>query len=750
MADRDGMPNGLKITTKAGLVLYDTTLLAGVDTPQQNNNYYDVLEDDDDYDPEDKEQADEELDDEQYDEIDPNELAELTADAPKEADDDDDPPPLLANDSDDEDDDDGNDDEDNVEQPPQPDPTANEGNRTRSGRQVRQPERYSHLQTQVIEAEEYTTDHAKIIAQTMCYFNAAMHDSTHKHHSFVETYSLKRGIKTFGDRAQDAADAEMRQLHDRTVFAPIDVSKLTPKERKHAMESLLFLVEKRDGTIKGRTVADGSKQRAYISKEKATSPTVMTESIMLTATIDAKEGRDVMTADIPNAFVQTDIEDQKEGERIIMKIRGILVDMLVELDPDLYGPYVTYERNEKVLYVQMLKALYGMLISSVLYYKKFRKDVESIGFKVNPYDPCVANRYVNGKQHTIVWHVDDVKSSHVDSKVNDKFLLWLEKTYSSDKIGRVKAVRGKVHDYLGMKLDYSVPGKVSIDMTDYVKNMLEDFPEELSVQGAQYPWSEKLFKVDETSPLLQSSKAEDFHTFVAKSLFVTKRSRIDIQPAVSFLSTRVRAPTEQDWFKLKKMMRFLKRTADDVLTLEASDGDGINLDWYLDAAFAVHNDMKSHTGAILTLGKGAVQSISVKQKANARSSTEAELISNDDILSKVQWTKLFMEAQDQKVKDNVINRDNESSMKLEENGKASSGKRTRHFNIKYFYITDLIARKELRIQYCNTDSMLGDYFTKPLTGWKFDFFRSIIMNFPKQAAGLQQECVGRFKKGTKK
>lgn len=72
--------------------------------------------------------------------------------------------------------------------------------------------------------------------------------------------------------------------------------------------------------------------------------------------------------------------------------------------------------------------------------------------------------------------------------------------------------------------------------------------------------------------------------------------------------------------------------------------------------------------------------------------------------------------------------DNQSTMKLELNGKASSGKRTRHFNIKYFYITDLIDQNELRIEYCPTDKMIADYMTKPLTGPKFSYFRNLIMN----------------------
>ena len=89
----------------------------------------------------------------------------------------------------------------------------------------------------------------------------------------------------------------------------------------------------------------------------------------------------------------------------------------------------------------MLRAIYGMLTASLLWYLKFKKDLENIGFKFNDYDPCIANRLVNGYQHTVRFHVDDLLSSHVDPKVNDRFQVWLEKMY-----GKYKAVgptRGK-------------------------------------------------------------------------------------------------------------------------------------------------------------------------------------------------------------------------------------------------------------------------------------------------------------------
>lgn len=130
----------------------------------------------------------------------------------------------------------------------------------------------------------------------------------------------------------------------------------------------------------------------------------------------------------------------------------------------------------------------------------------------------------------------------------------------------------------------------------------------------------------------------------------------------------------------------------------------------------------------MTLGEGTISSVSTKQKVMSRSSTEAELVGLDDVISKVLWSKLFIEAQGHKVKTTVIYRDNTSSMKLEQNGKASSGKRTRHFNIKYFYVTDLIQRNEVQIEYCPTDAMIADYMTKPLVGAKFFHFREHLMH----------------------
>jgi hypothetical protein len=159
-----------------------------------------------------------------------------------------------------------------------------------------------------------------------------------------------------------------------------------------------------------------------------------------------------MTCDIPNAFKQAYLPKKEPGEdRVVMKITGVLVDMIVDINPELYGPAVVLENQKKNLYVEVLKAIYGMLEAALLWYKTFRKDLEDNGFVFNPYDPCVANKKVQGLQQTIIFHVDNLKSSHKSKLVNDRFGKWLNSMYG--KHGKVTATRGQVHDYLRMQLD---------------------------------------------------------------------------------------------------------------------------------------------------------------------------------------------------------------------------------------------------------------------------------------------------------
>ena len=211
-----------------------------------------------------------------------------------------------------------------------------------------------------------------------------------------------------------------------------------------------------------------------------------------------------------------------------------------------------------------------------------------------------------------------------------------------------------------------------------------------------------------------------------QGVWLAKRGRPDALLPVAYLSTRVKKPNVQDWKKLGRLFSYLEETKDIPLTLEGGKLDVVK--WYVDASFAVHGDMKSHAGAMMTMGKGCTYAASSKHKINAKSSTEAETVSASDILPQLIWTKNFIEAQGYDMGPPILYQDNQSAIKLESNGIASAGKRSRHMNIRYFFVAEKVANKEVLVSYCPTDDMIADFFTKPLQGSKFLRFRDTILN----------------------
>jgi hypothetical protein len=144
--------------------------------------------------------------------------------------------------------------------------------------------------------------------------------------------SLKAGLKEWCDKAYEAAESEMKQLHFRNAFEPMHWRQFSHTQRKTVLESHMFLKEKRDGETKGRTWAGRNQQRDYVSKKDASSPTVTTESVLLICITDAKEERDAAVIGIPNAFIQTRVEDDRD--MAIIEIHVTLVDILIDIAPD--------------------------------------------------------------------------------------------------------------------------------------------------------------------------------------------------------------------------------------------------------------------------------------------------------------------------------------------------------------------------------------------------------------------------------
>ena len=536
--------------------------------------------------------------------------------------------------------------------------------------------------------------------------------------------SAKQGFKKFGERAIMAMLKECEQL-DRGAFPgkpvvePMYLNDLTDLERRAAMTVVSLIKEKRCGKLKGRMCANGSTQKRYLQPEESiTSPTVSNEGLLSTFVIDAYEGRNIAVVDIPGAYLHAGVNHDKR--RVIIKLQDEFVDMMCQVN-EKYKAYVCYEKGRKTLYLKLLRALYGCIESALLWYELFTSTLKNMGFSLNPYDKCIANKIINGSQCTIVWYVDDAKISHIDESVIKNIVKCLE-----NKFGKLNPTYGNKQEYLGMKITIDDSRRLHIDMRDQICEVLDDFSESIA-GNVSTPAAKHLMDVDPNSVPLYKAKADEFHSTTAKLLYLEKRGRPDIETAISFLTTRVSEPDEHDWRKLKRVLSFLAKTKDEVRIIGCDSLN--NLFTWIDAAYAVHYNMRSHTGGVMSLGWGTLHAKSSKQKLNTKSSTEAEVVGMSEYVPYNIWLVNFLKSQGYEIQQNIIYQDNQSAIRMERNGRNSCTGNSRHIDVRYFFVKDRIDKGEMCVEYCPTHEMLADYYTKPLQGSLFKKLRNVIMGF---------------------
>jgi hypothetical protein len=264
---------------------------------------------------------------------------------------------------------------------------------------------------------------------------------------------------------------------------------------------------------------------------------------------------------IPGAYLHAKIPDYKFA---ILKIEGKFVESMCEVNPE-YTADVRYENGKKVLYLQILRALYGMIESALLWYTLYTEVLQKEGFELNPYDKCVANKMVadkqdgKSKQCTIAWYVDDNILSHVDSTVVDKVIATIEEYFPG-----LVVERGKNLNFLGMEISFLDKGKFSLGLVQYITGMVEELEEALKPYGENldrdypHPAAKWLFTVKGDTDKLLEEKADIYRKFVAKLIWFMKRGRPDVEPTMSFLSNRVKGPDKDDWHKFKRLMCWIK------------------------------------------------------------------------------------------------------------------------------------------------------------------------------------------------
>jgi hypothetical protein len=541
---------------------------------------------------------------------------------------------------------------------------------------------------------------------------------------FAFVISWNRAIKTYGEPAKTSIEKELQQFIDKGVWHPVSFEGMSKEQRKAIIRAKMFVTEKffpNGGfdKIKSRLVARGDMQdRSLYGDDDTSAPTAELSSVFSVAAIAACESRYVATCDIGGAFLNADMF-KGSGRTVIVKLDPQITKMLTKLKPD----YEAFVGDDGHLFVELDKAMYGCIESAKLWFEHLRGVlINDMGFKQNACDQCTFNKTDDqGVQVTITLHVDDMLITCANKITLDAVLLSLGNRFKETKFHY-----GPCVPFLGMDFDYSVPGEVRITMA----GMEADILATSGVNGvARTPATEALFEVDTEKQPVEQDEQDWFRSNVAKLLYLGKRARPEILTATTFLATRATKADSDDLDKLRRIIRYLRGSAGRGIRL-CPGALGVDVRAYVDAAYGVHMDGKSHTGVSIVIGEaGPIFVRSTKQPIVAKSSTEAELIATSDSANQVFHVRNFIIEQGYGDKPATIFQDNLSCMALLAKGKSTS-MRTRHIQIRYFWVKERVDNGEAIITHMRSESMgPANALTKPLVGMQFVEERRQLTNW---------------------
>jgi hypothetical protein len=535
--------------------------------------------------------------------------------------------------------------------------------------------------------------------------------------------SVREALRTRGAEASKVITQELKQMLDRKVWVPIEGAKLTASQRSAVIRSSMFLKRKNnpDGTflkLKARLVAGGDQQDKGLYDDLS-SPTVSTSVVFTLLAVAAHENRRVAVVDISGAYLNAYMT---KGIPVHMRLDRTMTGFITNID----ASYKKHVDAGGGIIVLLKKALYGCVESAGLWYDNLKDSMSALGYTRNACDRCVFNRIgPDGVQCTAAVHVDDLLITSKSKSLMTHLVEGLRNRY-----GEITLTYGPIVNYLGMRIDLSIPGRAEITMQGYSDEVVSTS----GVRGtARSPATDGLFETREGAELAGEAARVWFHKVVAMVLYLAKRTKPECLTAVSYLTTRVTKCTVDDLEKLQRLIRYIRATRDHGLVLMPGAG-GVTVKLYVDASYGVHHDGKSHTGSCIVIGEvGAVHCRSSKQLIVTKSSTEAELVGLSDSANQGLFIRTFLTAQGYHMPAVTILQDNQSCMALIARGR-SGAERTRHIQIRYFWVKERVDKGEAKIEYLRSEDMYANVLTKPLQGAQFVRERGCLTGWAQETA----------------
>ena len=555
-------------------------------------------------------------------------------------------------------------------------------------------------------------------------YGSDMHQSlltSHKQYVDLETHpcltmTCNQAVSKHGDMATDSIEGEVIQLLDKDAFDPTNRATLTAEELASVISSKMFVKEKllpsgKADKIKSRLVARGDQQiRELYAGQDLSATTASSMAVLCIIAIAVYEKRKVKSADIGGAYLNAGMSDT--GPQVLMRIEPRLAAIMIQRDPRFsksLGP-------KGDIIVRLKKCLYGCIESAKRWQDHITAFLTSLGYKKNIYEPCVMNKTdKSGCQVTVVIYVDDLLITCVHQESIDELIQAIKVKYKE-----VKHSTGTTIDYLGMTIDMSVAGQASITMDGMTEAIVQDSNCPTLEKKTSSPAADDLFDATVDPNPLSAGDMKHFHNIVARLAYLARLTRPELLLAVSYLVTRVTRSTDGDLAKLHRAIRYLHQS-------HTSGHRGIVLRpnhlmaaGWMDASYAIHENLKSHSACNLSIGDAAfVSNNSTCQSIITKSSTEAELVCVSDNANRLIHLVWFMTAQGHKQHAAIIYQDNMSSMALLQKGRSTSTK-SKHIAVRFFWIKEQLDSGLVQLQFKPT-AMMGpaNLLTKPLQGAQF-------------------------------
>lgn len=516
---------------------------------------------------------------------------------------------------------------------------------------------------------------------------------------------------------KNAINYEIKQMIEKEVFQVVDPKNI-PNDEK-IIPSRIFVEPRYDANgdllkIKARLVAGGHRQDDSFGD--LFSPTAKFESIMLVLNIATFEDREIEILDIAGAYLNANIyghdthNEDKVNDNILMWLDEESTKSYLIFKPEC----LKFVQNKRLL-VRIEKALYGLKQSAKRWYEELTRTLVSFGFIKSKFDGGVL--YREGGKCIIVLHVDDLFVTGTKQDIE------IVKESLKLKYKKVTSKQGDEIGYLGMWLVRKRnEKKMFISQPKHIKQLISEFPNVYEYETPASPNMPQTFD-DVNIEMLNDENKTFYRSCLMKAMYIA-RSRPDIKFILILLATKMEEPNVADMKQLERVIGYLKKTENLVLTIKPMH---MRLQASADASYAIHHDAKSHTGVVMTLGTSPVKSNSIKQKLVVKSSTEAELVALNSVVEDVIWAKGIMEELGYPQPTVNIFQDNKSCITMANRGTANS-KRSKHINVRYFFLSQHIQDKTIKLVHIGSKMIDSDGLTKVKAKADFILWRVNILN----------------------